>query len=58
VVRVERGAVNDEVTLDIGGGKTLSATIHPCERGGAGSRRRRSAPPPSSKASHVILAVE
>jgi len=57
VARVERGAVNDEVTLDLGGGKSLTATVthesaetlelQPGERIAA-----------LVKASHVILAVE
>jgi molybdate transport system regulatory protein len=57
VSHVERGAVNDAVTLDIGGGKSLTATIthdstehlelRPGERAVA-----------LIKASHVILAVE
>lgn len=57
VARVERGAVNDEITLDIGGGKTIAATVthgstealelRPGERAAA-----------LIKASHVILAVE
>jgi len=57
VAQVEKGAVNDEITLDIGDGKTLTATIthqsaeslnlQPGERAAA-----------LIKASHVILAVE
>jgi molybdate transport system regulatory protein len=57
VVRVERGAVNDEVTLDIGGGKTLSATITHAsvEALDLAVGERATA---LIKASHVILAVE
>jgi molybdate transport system regulatory protein len=57
VVRVERGAVNDEVTLDIGAGKTLTATItHASAEAlelAVGERATA-----LIKASHVILAVE
>jgi molybdate transport system regulatory protein len=57
VARIERGAVNDEVTLDIGGGKTLTATItHESSRIlelAVGERATA-----LIKASHVILAVE
>lgn len=57
IVRVERGAVNDEVTLDIGGGKTLTATIthQSAESLELAVGERATA---LIKASHVILAVE
>jgi molybdate transport system regulatory protein len=57
VVRVERGAVNDEVTLDIGGGKALTATITHAsmEALDLAVGERATA---LIKASHVILAVE
>ena len=57
VVAVERGAVNDEVTLDIGGGKILTATVTHESAGtleiAPGERLLALV-----KASHVILAVE
>jgi molybdate transport system regulatory protein len=57
VAHVERGAVNDEVTLDIGGGKTLTATI---TRASAEALELAVGAPATAliKASHVILAVE
>jgi molybdate transport system regulatory protein len=57
VARIERGAVNDEVTLDIGNGKTLTAVItHASAEAlelAVGERATA-----LIKASHVILAVE
>jgi molybdate transport system regulatory protein len=57
VVRLERGAVNDEVTLDIGGGKTITATI---THASAEALELAVGEPATAliKASHVILAVE
>jgi molybdate transport system regulatory protein len=57
VVRLERGAVNDEVTLDIGGGKILTATV---THESADSLGIAPGAPLVAliKASHVILAVE
>ena len=57
VTRLERGAVNDEVTLEIGGGKTLTATIthQSAEALELGVGQAVTA---LIKASHVILAVE
>jgi molybdate transport system regulatory protein len=57
VTRVERGAVNDEVTLDVGGGKTLTATI---THESAEALELAVGEPATAliKASHVILAVE
>jgi molybdate transport system regulatory protein len=57
VVGVERGAVNDEVTLDIGGGKILTATVtHESAKSLAIVPGERLVA--LIKASHVILAVE
>ena len=57
VTHVERGAVNDEVTLDIGGGKSLTATVtHESARTLA--LRPGDRVTALVKASHVILAVE
>ena len=57
VVGVERGAVNDEVTLDIGGGKILTATVtHESAASLAIAPGARLVA--LIKASHVILAVE
>jgi molybdate transport system regulatory protein len=57
VSHVERGAVNDAVTLDIGGGKTLTATV---THESAEHLDLRAGEPAVAliKASHVILAVE
>jgi molybdate transport system regulatory protein len=57
VVGLEVGAVNDEVTLDIGGGKVLTATVthESAESLGIAVGERLTA---LIKASHVILAVE
>jgi molybdate transport system regulatory protein len=57
VVGVERGAVNDEVTLDIGGGKILTATV---THESAEALRIAPGEPLAAliKASHVILAFE
>lgn len=57
VSHVERGAVNDVVTLDIGGGKSLTATVthESAERLELRPGERATA---LIKASHVILAVE
>jgi len=57
VVRLERGAVNDEVILDIGGGKTLTAII---THESAAALGLAVGEPVTAliKASHVILAVE
>jgi len=57
VAHVERGAVNDEITLDLGGGKTLTATI---THQSAEALDLQSGEPAAAliKASHVILAVE
>jgi molybdate transport system regulatory protein len=57
VVRVERGAVNDEVTLDIGGGKSLTATVTH-ESADALELKPGVRVAALVKASHVILAVE
>lgn len=57
VTRLERGAVNDEVTLDIGGGKTLTATITHASAEALELAVGESATA-LIKASHVILAVE
>jgi molybdate transport system regulatory protein len=57
VVRVERGAVNDEVTLDIGGGKALTATITHASAQALDFAVGESATA-LIKSSHVILAVE
>ena len=57
VVRVGRGAVNDEITLDIGGGKALTATItHASTEALELAEGERATA--LVKASHVILAVE
>jgi len=57
VVGVERGAVNDEVTLDIGGGKILTATVtHESKESLEIVPGERLAA--LINASHVILAVE
>jgi molybdate transport system regulatory protein len=57
VVELERGAVNDEVRLDIGGGKILTATItHESTEALEIARGERLLA--LIKASHVILAVE
>lgn len=57
VTNIERGAVNDEVTLDLGGGKTLTATV---TRTSAETLTLAVGAPAIAlvKASHVILAVE
>jgi molybdate transport system regulatory protein len=57
VSHVERGAVNDVVTLDIGGGKSITATVthESAEDLGLAPGERIAA---LVKASHVILAVE
>jgi molybdate transport system regulatory protein len=57
VSHVERGAVNDVVTLDIGGGKSITATVtrESAEDLGIEPGERIAA---LIKASHVILAVE
>lgn len=57
VVELERGAVNDEVRLDIGGGKVLTATVthESAETLEIAPGERLLA---LIKASHVILAVE
>ena len=57
VIRHETGAVNDEVVLDIGAGKTLTATItrESAEALGLKIGERAQA---LVKASHVILAVD
>ena len=57
VLRHEVGAVNDEVVLDIGGGKTITATItrESGETLGFAPGDRAQA---LIKASHVILAVD
>jgi molybdate transport system regulatory protein len=57
VTRMERGAVNDEVTLDIGGGKSLTATLTH-ESAQALDVREGARLTALIKASHVILAVE
>ena len=57
VARVERGAVNDEVTLDIGSGKTLTATITHASAEALELAIGELATA-LIKASHVILAVE
>lgn len=57
VTNVERGAVNDEVALDLGGGKTLVATITH-ESAEALNLRPGERAAGLIKASHVILAVE
>ena len=57
VVRHEVGAVNDEVVLDLGGGKTLTAVVtreSGEELGFAVGERAQAL----VKASHVILAVD
>jgi molybdate transport system regulatory protein len=57
VARIERGAVNDEVAVDIGGGKSLTATVthESAEALELAVGERVTA---LVKASHVILAVE
>lgn len=57
VAHVERGAVNDEITLDLGGGKSLAATV---THGSAEALELRPGERVTAliKASHVILAVE
>lgn len=57
IAQVEHGAVNDEVTLDLGAGKTLAATVthHSAIDLRLQVGQRASA---LIKASHVILAVE
>ena len=57
IVRLERGAVNDEVTLEIGGGKMLTATI---THASAEALELAVGEPATAliKASHIILAVE
>jgi molybdate transport system regulatory protein len=57
VSHVERGAVNDAVTLDIGGGKSLTAVVthESAEQLGLEPGEKAVA---LVKASHVILAVE
>jgi molybdate transport system regulatory protein len=57
VIRLERGSVNDEVTLDIGGGKTITATITHASTETLDLAVGESAVA-LIKASHVILAVE
>ena len=57
VVRLERGAVNDEVTLDIGAGKTITATITHASAEALELAIGELATA-LIKASHVILAVE
>lgn len=57
IARIERGAVNDEIVLDIGGGKTLVATITHESRESLGLAVGQTAIA-LVKASHVILAVE
>jgi molybdate transport system regulatory protein len=57
VSHVERGAVNDVVTLDLGGGKSIAATV---THESAQALGLRPGEPIAAlvKASHVILAVE
>ena len=57
VIRHEEGAVNDEVVLDIGQGKTITATI---TRGSGAELGLKvgDAAQALVKASHVILAVD
>ena len=57
ITHLEPGAVNDEITLEIGGGKTLAATITHQSATDLGLQIGQ---PASAliKASHVILAVE
>jgi len=57
VTHVERGAVNDEVVIDIGGGKTLTATVTH-ESAEALELKVGERIAALIKASHVILAVE
>ena len=57
VARLQRGAVNDEVTLDIGGGKIITATVtHESAQALEIAPGERLVA--LIKASHVILAVE
>jgi molybdate transport system regulatory protein len=57
VVRREDGAVNSEISLAIGGGKTITATIT-CESANALDLKPGEPAIALIKASHVILAVE
>jgi molybdate transport system regulatory protein len=57
VLRHETGAVNDEVVLDLGGGKTITATITR-ESGKALGLEPGQRAQALVKASHVILAVD
>ncbi len=57
VVRHEEGAVNDEIVLDLGGGKTITATITRESGAGLGFQLGDRAQA-LIKASHVILAVD
>jgi len=57
IVNVNEGAVNDEVTLDIGGGKSVTAVVTSGSRAAPGLCE--GAPAQALiKASHIILAVE
>jgi len=57
VLRHDAGAVNDEVVLDIGGGKTITATITR-ESGQALGFAPGEPAQALIKASHVILATD
>jgi molybdate transport system regulatory protein len=57
VVRIARGVVNDEIVLDIGAGKTLTATVTH-ESAEALDLKEGDAAIALIKASHIILAVE
>jgi molybdate transport system regulatory protein len=57
VIRHQTGAVSDEVTLDLGGGKTLTATVTR-ESGETLGFKVGDKARALIKASHVILAVE
>jgi molybdate transport system regulatory protein len=57
VLRHETGAVNDEVVLDLGGGKTITATITR-ESGRSLALEPGQRAQALIKASHVILAVD
>jgi molybdate transport system regulatory protein len=57
VIRHETGAVNDEVVLDLGAGKTIAATLTRESAGELGLRVGERAQA-LVKASHVILAVD
>lgn len=57
VVRHEAGAVSDEIVLDLGGGKTLTAVVTR-ESGGAPGFAVGETAQALIKASHIILAVD